>query len=109
MTGADVPGQVVLDHNTLVFDGTKIAVLVFVLIAIAIIVTLICFQFADWFRSATNLRFQYYYYYFFTPVLGSQGMKKSTLCNTKKYKNQAGMNLTPPHSQKSCIKMALYR
>jgi len=23
-------------------------------------------------------------------------MKKNTLCNTKKYKNQAGMNLTPP-------------
>ena len=23
-------------------------------------------------------------------------MKKITLCNTKKYKNQAGMNLTPP-------------
>jgi len=36
---------------------------------------------------------------FFTPVLNSQGMKKITLCNTKKYKNQAGMNLTPPHSQ----------
>jgi len=32
----------------------------------------------------------------FTPVLNSQGMKKITLCNTKKYKNQAGMNLTPP-------------
>jgi len=48
--GADVPGQVVLDHSTLVFDGTKIAFLVAVLIAIAIILTLICFQFADWFR-----------------------------------------------------------
>ena len=23
-------------------------------------------------------------------------MKKITLCNTKKYKNEAGMNLTPP-------------
>jgi len=23
-------------------------------------------------------------------------MKKNTLCNTEKYKNQAGMNLTPP-------------
>jgi len=48
---------------------------------------------------------------FLTPVLNSQGMKKITLCNTKKYKNQAGMNLTPPAppSQKSCIKMALYR
>ena len=33
---------------------------------------------------------------FFTPVLNSQGVKKMTLCNTEKYKNQAGMNLTPP-------------
>ena len=32
----------------------------------------------------------------FTPVLNSQGMKKYTICNTEKYKNQAGMNLTPP-------------
>ena len=31
-----------------------------------------------------------------TTVLNSHGMKKITLCNTKKYKNQAGMNLTPP-------------
>jgi len=31
-----------------------------------------------------------------TPVLNFQGMKKITLCNTKKYKNQAGMNLAPP-------------
>jgi len=36
------------------------------------------------------------YYYFLTPVLSSQGMKKNTLCHTNKYKNQAGMNLTPP-------------
>ena len=43
----------------------------------------------------------YYYYYFLTPVLNSQGMKKITLCNTKKYKNQAGMNLSPPRSQNS--------
>jgi len=46
----------------------------------------------------------YYYYYssfillfyfifiFLTPVLNSRGMKKIT----EKYKNQAGMNLTPP-------------
>ena len=33
---------------------------------------------------------------FLTPVLNSQGMKKNTLCNTEKYKNQARMNLTPP-------------
>jgi len=32
---------------------------------------------------------------FFDPG-SSQGMKKITLCNTEKYKNQAGMNLTPP-------------
>jgi len=35
---------------------------------------------------------------FLTPVLNSQEMKK--LCDAihKKYKNQAGMSLTPPHS-----------
>jgi len=38
--------------------------------------------------------YYYYYYYFkliiiiFTLILNSQGMKKITLCNTKKYKNQ---------------------
>ena len=32
----------------------------------------------------------YYYYYFFSRK------EKITLCNIKKYKNQAGMNLTPP-------------
>ena len=32
---------------------------------------------------------------FLTPVLNSQGIK-NTLCNTKKYKHQAGMNLSPP-------------
>jgi len=37
----------------------------------------------------------YYYYYFLTPVLNSQGMKKLRYA-IKKYKNQAGMNLTPP-------------
>jgi len=38
-----------------------------------------------------------------TPVLSSEGMKKITLCQIqKKYKNQAGMNLTPsPPSQNS--------
>ena len=34
--------------------------------------------------------------YFLTPVLNSRGMKKLRICNIKKYKNQAGMNLTPP-------------
>jgi len=31
----------------------------------------------------------YYYYYYFTPLLSSQRMKKITLGNTEKYKNQA--------------------
>ena len=35
-------------------------------------------------------------FFFLTPVLNSRGKKKITLCNIKKYKNQAGMNLTPP-------------
>jgi len=38
----------------------------------------------------------YYYYYFLNPVLNSQGMKKLRYAIQKKYKNQAGMNLTPP-------------
>jgi len=38
---------------------------------------------------------------FLTPVFNSHGMKKITLCNTKKYKNQAGTNLTAHHSQNS--------
>jgi len=38
---------------------------------------------------------------FLTPVLNSQGMKKYAM-QYKKYKNQAGMNLThPPPSQNS--------
>jgi len=38
---------------------------------------------------------------FWTPVLNSQGMKKYAM-QYKKYKNQAGMNLTtPPPSQNS--------
>ena len=55
--------------------------------------------------------YYYYYYIFFTPVRNSQGMKKLRYAIQKKYKNQAGMNLTPPAppSQKSCSKMALYR
>jgi len=36
-----------------------------------------------------------------TPVLNSQGMKKLRYAIQKKYKNQAGMNLTPPPSQNS--------
>ena len=38
----------------------------------------------------------YLYMYFLTPVLNSQGMKKLRYAIQKKYKNQAGMNLTPP-------------
>jgi len=33
---------------------------------------------------------------FLTPILNSRRMNKITLCSTEKYKNQAGMNLTPP-------------
>jgi len=43
--------------------------------------------------SLPQQQHKYYYYYFLTLVLNSQGMKKSY---TKKYKNQAGMNITPP-------------
>ena len=53
-------------------------------------------------RKTAVSRTSHYYYYFLTPVLNSQGMKKITLCNTKTYKNQAGINLTtPPPSQNS--------
>ena len=37
-----------------------------------------------------------YYCYFLTPVLNSQEIKKLRYAIQKKYKNQAGMNLTPP-------------
>ena len=37
----------------------------------------------------------YYYYYFFDPGTQFPGNEKIMVCNTKKYKNQAGMNLTP--------------
>jgi len=37
-----------------------------------------------------------YYYYYFDPGTQFPGNEKITLCNAKKYKNQAGMNLTPP-------------
>jgi len=40
--------------------------------------------------------YHYYYYYFFDPGTQFPGTEKIALCNTKKYKNQAGMNLTPP-------------
>jgi len=33
---------------------------------------------------------------FFDPGTQFPGNEKITLCNTKKYKNQAGMNLIPP-------------
>ena len=38
----------------------------------------------------------YYYYYFFDPGTQFPRKEKITLCNIKKYKNQAGMSLTPP-------------
>jgi len=34
--------------------------------------------------------------FIFYPGTQFPGNEKITLCNTKKYKNQAGMNLTPP-------------
>jgi len=44
----------------------------------------------------------YYYCYFLTPILNSQGMKKLRYAIQKKYKYQAGMNVTPsPPSQNS--------
>ena len=36
------------------------------------------------------------YYYYFDRDTKFPANEKITLCNTKKYKNQAGMNLTPP-------------
>ena len=45
-------------------------------------------------------RVKYYYYYFFKfdPRTQFPGNEKIMLSDTKKYKNQAGMNLTPPLS-----------
>ena len=40
--------------------------------------------------------YYYYCYYFFDPGTQFPSKEKITLCNIKKYKNQAGMNLTPP-------------
>ena len=45
-------------------------------------------------RQLINM--DYYYYYFFYPGIQFLGNEKITLCSAKKYKNQAGMNLTPP-------------
>jgi len=41
------------------------------------------------------------YYYFLRPRYSIPGNEKITLCSTKKYKNQAGMNLPPLPSQNS--------
>jgi len=38
----------------------------------------------------------YYYYYFFDPGTQFPGNEKLRYAIQKKYKNQAGMNLTPP-------------
>jgi len=40
--------------------------------------------------------YYYYYYKFLEAVLNSQGLKKLRYAIQKRYKNQAGMNLTPP-------------
>jgi len=47
-------------------------------------------------RRYTNLFTVIIIISFLDPVLSSRVMKKITLCNTKKYRIQAGMNLTPP-------------
>ena len=50
---------------------------------------------AEWF----DYYYYYYYYYYycnFYPCTYFIGNEKNTLCNTEKYKNQVGMNLTPP-------------
>ena len=54
-------------------------------------------------------RYYYYYYYYFDPGTQFPGNEKYTLCNTKKYKNQAGTILTPsPPSQNShAVKLLL--
>jgi len=62
-----------------------------------------CFRHSSWTPAAKRhqttpslLLFILFYFIFLTPVLNSQGMKKITPCSTKKYKNQAGIKLTPP-------------
>jgi len=47
-------------------------------------------------ERAMNWVHLFYYYYYFDPCTQFPGNEKITLSNTKKYKNQAGMNLTPP-------------
>ena len=48
-------------------------------------------------------------YYFFDPDTQFRWKEKIMLRSTKKYKNQAGMNITPPSFTKlSRSKMALY-
>ena len=42
-----------------------------------------------------NYYYYYYYYYYFDPGTQLPGNEKIMVCNKKKYKNQAGMNLTP--------------
>ena len=44
-----------------------------------------------------NYYYYYYYYKLFKPGSQFPGNETITLCNTKKYENQAGMNLTPPY------------
>jgi len=64
----------------------------------------------DWICHNANATGPFIIIIIFTPVLNSQGMTK---LRYKKYKNQAGMNLTPPYSYSitklSCSMMALYR
>jgi len=45
--------------------------------------------------------YYYYYYYYLDPSTQFPGNENITLCNTKKYKNQAKMNLIRPPLQNS--------
>jgi len=40
----------------------------------------------------------------FNPGTQFPGNEKTKLCNTKKYKNQAGMNLTPPSQNSHAVR-----
>ena len=47
-------------------------------------------------KRCTSTEMRWCIIIFLTPVLNSQGMKKLRYAIQKKYKNQAGINLTPP-------------
>ena len=49
-----------------------------------------------------------YYYYYFDSGTQFPGNEKNYAMQYKKYKNQAGMNLTPPPSQNSHAVISYY-